>query len=495
MPKPRVLEQQPLKYRILQAGLWTGMLNGLARAAALVRNVLLARLLSPHDFGLFGIALAVLSVVERFSSTGLQTALLQRHSAVDEYLDTAWTTHVLRGGLLCTALILTAEWIAVLLGEPRAAPLIALVGVAVLLRGLENPAMLLYRRELLARYAFMHRAGPLLVELAVAVALAVVLRSAWALGIGLVSGKLAQLIMSYTLHSYRPRVRLHWHQIRELSLYGRWVFFDNLLFLLAFRIDKLIVGKAFGAAALGAYMLAYSVSEVVTTEITRFSQEIAFPAYARMQHDIARIRHAFTLALEIIASIAFPLAAVLGFMSDALTHVLFGSRWMQAAMLLPALAVASGIRAITASGTVALAALGHPSLVFRLNLVAVVTTYLVLIPAVGMGSLAGVAWAAAFGAVASLVPFGQYLRQTTGITVGIVARHLMPGAVLVAIVSITTAALDTLLPRYTLAGMLGVLCIELVVYATGATGLWVVARRGPISALMLLRTTSAATLA
>lgn len=491
MRPPLLSTSQHLKHRVLRAGLWTGLLNGLTRGAGFIRNVLLARVLSPDDFGVFGIALAVLSIVERFSSTGLQSALVQTKRDIGEYLDTTWTVHVLRGALLCAALVLSAQPLAVLLGETRAAPLIAMVGIAVFLRGLENPGMLMYRRELQARYVFLHRAGPLLLELAVSIGLAIALRSAWALALGLVAGKLAQVVMSYTLHPYRPSVRLHWHQVRELSLYGRWVFLDNLLFLLAYRGDKLIVGKVFGAPSLGLYMLAFSISEVVTIEISRFSQEIAFPAYARMQHDAARVRRAFTLSLDLVASVAFPLAAVLALMAGPLTHVVLGPRWGDVAAILPALALAGATRAVTGSGTVAFAALGHPSLVFRTNLVALLATYLVLIPFVRAWSLPGVAMANAFGAVVSLAPFALYARRTIDITAQEIGQHLLPGAALVVLVGVATAGLAELMSEYSVLNLVGVIGIVFLVYSTGAAALWLVARRGPVGAVMLLRTTRA----
>lgn len=479
--------RQILRRRVLRAGLWTSGLHAATRGAGFVRNVLLARVLSPDDFGLFGIALVVISIIERFSNTGLQAALIQSHRAVHAYLDSAWTIQLLRGVLLCVSLMLTASPVAALLGDARAAPLVAMLGLAVLLRSLQNPGMLLYRRDLETRYQFVHRSGGTLVELLTSIGLAFVLRSAWALTLGLVVGRAALLLLSYTLHPYRPRVRLQFDQLRELSHFGRWVFLDNMLLFLAYRGDNLIVGKFFGAPALGVYMLAFSISEVVALEIGRVTREIAFPAYSRIQSDLSSVQRAFTMSLDAVASVACPLAAVLAFMAGPLTHVVFGPRWEGVATVLPPLAFAAGLRAIIGHGTVAFAALGQPALAFRTNLVAVAATYLVMLPLVVTWGLNGVAITVAVGPLIALVPFTVFVRRVLGISATHVARQLLPGCALVAIVGATTAGANELFREYSMLRLTAAIALILFIYGTASAVLWVKIKRGPVSVLEFIR--------
>lgn len=470
-----------------RAGLWTGLLHGVTRGAGFARNVLVARIISPDDFGVFGIALVVLSIIERFSNTGLQTALVQTDRDVREYLDSAWTIQVIRGALVCTALVLAASPIAGLLGDGRAAPFIAMTGVTVLLRSLQNPGMLIYRRELETRYQFLHRSGGALVELVVSIGLAFVLRNAWSLILGLVAGKAASLAISYVLHPYRPHVRLHWQQLRELNSYGRWVFLSNMLFFLAYRGDNLIVGKFLGAPALGIYMLAYGISEVVTVEIGRFTSEVAFPAYSRIQSDLARVRRFFVVVLDLVACVAFPLATLLALMAGPLTQVVLGPRWSEVAAVLPPLALAGALRSIIGNGTVAFAALGQPALSFRTNLVAVAVTYLVMLPLLRIWGLPGVAIAVATGLIVSLAPFIVFARRVLGISPAELVRHLVPGTALLVIVGATTMGANELLHEHSAASLAVVIAVILLIYATGSAVLWVGTRRGPVSALMFLR--------
>ena len=86
-----------LSQRVIHAGFWAFALRITDRLFGLARTILLARLLSPNDFGLFGIALLGLSALNTFSQTGFQQALIQKKGDIKPYLDTAWTVQVIRG--------------------------------------------------------------------------------------------------------------------------------------------------------------------------------------------------------------------------------------------------------------------------------------------------------------------------------------------------------------------------------------------------------------
>ncbi|HEV2125642.1 MAG TPA: oligosaccharide flippase family protein [Chloroflexota bacterium] len=118
--------------RALRVGFWNVLIRSSMRLIAFIRNLVLARLLAPDDFGLFGIALVMLSVLERFSSTGLKAALVQKKADIRDYLDTAFTIRAFRGACLAAIFWLSAPYAAQFFGEPRAAPFIQLLGITVL---------------------------------------------------------------------------------------------------------------------------------------------------------------------------------------------------------------------------------------------------------------------------------------------------------------------------------------------------------------------------
>lgn len=115
---------------MVQAEFWAFALRIVDRLFGLARTIVLARVLSPDDFGLFGIALLALSALETFTQTGFQAALIQRKEDVRPYLDTAWTVQAIRGVALGFIFFGIAPYVVIFLGEPNAAPLLRAFGLS-----------------------------------------------------------------------------------------------------------------------------------------------------------------------------------------------------------------------------------------------------------------------------------------------------------------------------------------------------------------------------
>jgi lipopolysaccharide exporter len=416
--------------RAVQASFWSVLMRVALQATSTVRNLVLARLLAPDDFGLFGIALVVLSFIDRFSNSGLHSALIQKDRDIAEFLDTAWTVQAIRGTLAALTLIVAGPLLAAFFDEPRAAPLIQVLGLSVFLRGLVNPGVLYFQRELEVNRQFMLRFGGTIVDLAVSIVAAVVLRNVWALMIGLVAGLLTRLIVSFIMHRFRPKPRLRFDQMRELNRYGRWVFLSNAVQFLMHKGDGLLVAKLMGAPALGIYMMARTVSEVITSEVSRSLTDVAFPAYSRLQGDLLRTGRAFCTVLELLWAVVAPLAVVMAILAEPITRLLLGPKWLQVASLLPFLAVAGAVSVLVSNAMTILRALGRPSLAFRQSVINVVLTFSLMYPLGTTLGLKGVAIATMIGLMVSAFPALLAVRSLLTLTVYDLARTLSPGLIL-----------------------------------------------------------------
>ncbi|MGH7559297.1 MAG: lipopolysaccharide biosynthesis protein [Gemmatimonadota bacterium] len=436
-------ESLPLYKRVMSAGLWNVFLRGTMRSLGFVRNVVLARLLAPDDFGLFGITLVVISMLERFSSSGMQSAVIQKRESVEGYLDTLWTIQVLRRIVLGIGLFLGAPLIASFFDEPRVTELFRVVGVIVVFSGLLSPGMLLFRRELEAKPQFIQGFAVKAVDLSVSIVLALLFRNVWALMGGSVAGAVTRIVLSYQLHPYRPRLSFDWQRAREMWNYGRWVFLYQILFFLTYRGDNLIIGKFLGARALGIYMLAYSIAELVTMELGNMLGGVAFPAYSRIQEQVERVRRAYLTTVDFVASITVPVGVVLCLFAEPITSVVLGERWLEAASVLPYLAVAGSARALAWTGTALYNAMGQPAFSFRMSLVSVGVTYALIFPLIPAMGLRGVALAIAAGQLSQFLPYAVYTRRTLGVGLGELGRQLLPALALGGVVGAVLAMVRT----------------------------------------------------
>jgi len=391
-----------LSQRVVHAGFWAFSFRIVDRLFGLARTVVLARLLAPADFGLYGIALLALSMLETFSETGFNAAIIQKKGDVKPYLDTAWTVQAIRGFLLALLLLVIAPYVATFFGEPGAASLVRALALVVVLRGLVNIGVLYFRKELEFHKEFLYMFSGTLVEMAVAIPAALILQNAWALISGLVAGQFVRVVVSYFVHPYRPRPRLERSKVTELYTYGRWIFGAKVAAFLALYGDDIFVGRVLGAAALGFYQLAFRFSNMMATEVTHVTSEVTFPAYAKLQSDTSKLKEAFLRTLEAIMAITLTLAVGIVMLGPSFVYLFLGTKWIPIIPALQILAISGFIRSIVATGGALFRGAGKPEIDFWMNLARVGVMAILIYPLTTSLGITGTAITAFLGIVGTL---------------------------------------------------------------------------------------------
>ena len=237
--------------RVAHAGVWAFALHLAEQLVILCRLFVVAVLLAPRDFGLFGMALITIMALDTLSQTGFEQALIHKKEEIRPYLEVAWTVLFLRGLLLAVLLFAMAPWAAAFFREPDVMPLIRSLGLALLFRGLTNIGVVSFQKNLEFHKQFAFRFSGILADLLVAIIAASILRNAWALVFGYVAADLSRLVVSYLIHPFRPRLRLDWAKSRELFSYGMWMLFVGITLFVSTSGAGVVIGKIVGAAALG----------------------------------------------------------------------------------------------------------------------------------------------------------------------------------------------------------------------------------------------------
>jgi len=353
---------ESLSQRVVQAGFWAFALRIVDRLFSLTRTIVLARVLSPDDFGLFGIALLALSALETFTQTGFQAALIQRKEDVRPYLDTAWTVQAIRGVALAIILFGIAPYVAIFFGEPNAAPLLRVLGLSMVFQGLTNIGVVFFQKELEFHKQFMYMFSGTMADFGVAIPAALILHNAWALIFGLLAGNLVRMIASYFVHPYRPRFKLERAKARELYTFGKWILGSSILVFLVTQGDDILVGKLLGATMLGFYQMAYRISNMPATEITHVISQVTFPAYSRLQDNIPKLREAYLKTLQLTAFISIPLAGGIFILAPEFTKIFLGEQWMPMVPAMQILALEGLLRSIAATTGPIFQAVGKPEI-------------------------------------------------------------------------------------------------------------------------------------
>ena len=321
---------------LVRGSAWMIGFRLLDRSVGLISMLVLARVLTPADFGLVAMATALIAFVELFGWLGLEIALIQRPGATREHFDSAWTMNVLIGASVALMLLLCAWPLARFYGDDRLVALVVFLALGPLFQGCENIGVVAFRKELNFEREFRFLLSKRLLSFAITVALALWLRSYWALAIGMVFGRLAGVAISYALHPFRPRWSLS--RAGDLLHFSLWLVAQNIFVFLKDRGPDFIVGKFAGAHALGMWSVANELSNLVGTELIQPMNRAALPTYSQLAEDRAALAAAYLSAAGLVAVLVMPLVVGLAAVAPLVVAVLLGPQWREVGPLISLLA-------------------------------------------------------------------------------------------------------------------------------------------------------------
>lgn len=329
---------------VLLGAAWMGAARIVVNLTAFASTIILARLLTPGDFGLVAIAAAAAGILASVSELSLNQALIKFDNPSDDDFHSAWTLNLLRAAALGIVLLAVAPALVAAYSEPRLLPVMGVVAITVAIRALENPRIVAFRRALDFRPDFQFDVAEKLAAFVIAVAMAIVFRSYWALIAGTLAGTLARVVLTYAKIPYRPRLRLNrWRALLSFSI---WLTLAEVVKTINLRAVPLVAGAFLPTGAVGQYSLGERVASMPVRESVGALQATLFPAFSRMAHDVPRMRAAYVRAQAMTSLFAAPMGFGLAAVAEPLVTVLIGAKWLPAVPVIQAVAIASAIMAI-----------------------------------------------------------------------------------------------------------------------------------------------------
>ncbi len=340
---------------------WKVTQQGGVNLLYLCRLLILARLLSPDDFGLVAIAMTAIGLFLKLTDFGMQPALVQKPQATDQHYDSAWTVGLFRAVAVGGVVFLTAPLIGDVFGEPRTVGIIRVLALLPVVEALASIKVVELVRRLQFRSMATARLCEAFTNTAVCIALAPVL-GVWALVAGALAGPSAFAILSYVLAPYRPRVALDRSAARSLIHYGRWIFVTGLVAMSAAALLRALISRQLGTAELGLYFLAAKLAFWPNEVATEVVGAVAFPVYARVQANRRQATRAFRAVLTSIVLALTPVfALMIALAPSGVVHVL-GPQWTDTGSLIQLLAIVGLVGLVGDAVVPLLKGLGQPYL-------------------------------------------------------------------------------------------------------------------------------------
>ena len=346
----------------------------------LIRLTILARLLTPFDFGLLAIASLAIDVLMRLSNFGMTTALVQLDDALPEHYDASWTMEVLRGTIIAALIYITAPFIADYLMEPRVVNLLRALAIRPVLDAAASIMIARFSRELNFRALVFLQLPKALVNTILSIFLAKEL-GVWALVIGTLAGSLVYMIQSYFIAPHRPRLILRLDAIRPLALFGRWVLLTSIVVMLSQTILRVVISRQLGATELGLYYLATSLAFMPTDVANQIVGAVAFPFYSRLQKNVQEVTLAFKSILISVAVLLLPISLLMIAIAPTLINDVFGPDWKGTVGIIRVLLVVNIFDVLGETIAPILNGTGHP------NKILVIETIQSIILMLGVSSL------------------------------------------------------------------------------------------------------------
>lgn len=333
-----------LTRRTVAGLLWMVYGKGGYAALQLVVLAVLARLVSPAEFGVMSAALAVIGLSAIVSQLGMGPALVQRHDLEPRHIDTGFVTSVLLGVLLGGLIWAAAPMAAAFFRIDEVAPVLRTLAWVFPLQGVATVAESLIKRDL--QFRWLANIDIISYSLGYgAVAITYGVFGGWRGGgvWALVLGTIGQYVVraALLLWNRRPRLppRPEGRAFRELMYFGSGFTVARIANQLALEGDNLVVGRFLGAEALGFYGRAYRLMSAPASGFATVLDAVLFPAMARVQADPRRLATAYRRSAALVALVILPLSATWVLLAPEIVHIVLGPRWSSAVVPLQILAL------------------------------------------------------------------------------------------------------------------------------------------------------------
>ena len=356
-----------LRQKTVKGVFWAGFQNWGASLIATVVLLVLARLLPKEEFGVVGIALVFILLIDLVLKQGCGQTLVQKDELEPEHLDTFFWTGMVLAIVMTVIALATADAIAAIYQEPQLARVLKWLSLSFPAGALGYTQDALLRRSLAFKSLAIRQIVGAVGGGGVGVTMAL-----WGCGIWSLVG---QVLATFAVGSvvlwltcdWRPRLAFSRSHLQELWKFGALAMGVSLLTFLTRRVDLLLIGYVLGKGPAGAYFIAYRILATMTQVFTQTVAAVALPTFSRIQHHPEQTRNAFYTASQMTSLIAFPVFFGLALLAPELMPALFGDGWDASVPVVRYLALFGIIQALAHFTGLVILAQGKPSWRFGLG--------------------------------------------------------------------------------------------------------------------------------
>lgn len=455
---------------------WAILMRWAIRLIGLGSTLILARILSPDDFGVAAMAMIIVNLLIQISELGTSSHLIRAKDVDRAHCDTAWSVTLLQGLFTGSVLVALAHPAAIYFHEPRIVNILYVLALASAIGGFENVGPVLIRRELNFSRDFRFNVYKKILVFSATIGLALFFRSYWALVLGHFTGTLAGVALSYVIHSYRPKWSLE--KASEYLKFGMAMVPFSIASTLLAAIPSFLVAGLKSTTTMGSYRVADDLSATFTQEIVTPMGRGLLPNYVRLVNRPEELSAIYKKVLGMVAFLCIPIGAGVAAVAPDLVSVLLGQQWVFSAELMPYLAIGASIFAVSMTmNNQILVAMGRERKAAVLAWVRLAITAPILWLGLHYGGAIGLAKATIVAPLMCLPFIYSETRQAVILPLpallGLLWRPLLAAFVMyIGVKALHPAQLDSALLR-----LIYDVSVGLILFSLGSVAMWLVSGR------------------
>jgi len=347
---------------------------GVVTALQFVTLAVLARLLSPSDFGLMGMVMVVIGFSQLFADMGISNAIIYRQDATREELSSLYWLNISAGIVVFFAVYIGTPLVILFYHEPRLKDLLHLSAFIFLITPFGQQFQILLQKELkFDRLAKIEIIGSF-ANSAAAITLAILGMGVFSLVWGQLAGTSMRvfLLFCWGWENWRPHLHFSTKDLKRYISFGLYQMGEKAVNYFNTNFDYLLIGSLLGAKALGYYTLAYNLVLRPSQMINPVIGRVAFPVFSKVQNNTARLKKGYLKVLQLLSTVNFPLMAGLAVVAPVAVPVIFGAQWLPSIIVIQILTIVGLLRSIGNPVGSLLMAKGRADLGFKWNVVVMI---------------------------------------------------------------------------------------------------------------------------
>lgn len=366
---------------------WTSVAAFGNQGLRLLLKLILAKLLLPEHYGLIGMANIFISFIHLISELGMGAALIQKpkEQMNETYYHTAFWTNfgvsVVGFLIIMVAIGPIAAWF---YDEAILIKLVPVLAIPIILDSFYLIPKVQLSRAMNFKPQAMREIVSVLVAGAVSIYLAMQGFGVWSLAFNGIVISIVSIILYYASTRWWPKFEFDKEAFKSLFGFGGFVMGERIFNFFTSNIDYILIGKLIGSSALGAYTLAYILTDTFRKQFQSILSKVLFPAYSSIQHDVEQLRKYFLGVIKVNGLFLYPIMTLFVVMAEPGILYFFGEEWSGTVFPLRMLSLAVIVHVIGGTTSTIMKSMGRADLIMKLSLF---TTIFITVPAIAIGAV------------------------------------------------------------------------------------------------------------